>query len=243
MLTALYTEQNNVQSKAALARIIGKLRIVSATDALIHGMSDQRKEIADAAEQALINIGKPAMEKIVTLLKQPEMETRACRILTVSGDITCIDSLLQVIQTSPRKESVSAAICALGNMASNKTTDTLIAVLQSDKYNDTKPGDPSQQEQVNNDNHWNHEIRKNAITALGNAGATQSADAIIKSLKNAYTREAAIHALIKFGEPAIMKALDKDEWFADDVCNALRKIKSPESGSLIKLIEEWKKSR
>ncbi len=216
-------------------KILGKIKDADAIEPLIRSLLDIHKDLVEASVQALIQIGKPAQAATIRMADNKETEASVCKILSEIGDSSAIDTLLKII-TGENREAISYAAEALGNLGSNKVVDPLIALLADSRFQELKGSDDESNKQA----HWNREIKKNAIKSLGSLGASNATDEIIKALKSGVTRNAAIIALINMGENAFSKALEKDQYFADDAMPALRNAPAGSANALMSILKNHK---
>lgn len=234
-----------LKTRICAAKVLGKLTSRQAINALVKCLHDKNKDLVNAAEKALINIGKPATEAILPLLENKETAPKACRIIAEIGDLHSVQYLVKILEGN-NKEAIAEALAALSRLGDNKIADKVLSILTNEAYEDVKiPKDTDiseeEKEQYTETNAIHRDIRRNAIKALGVFKSTAATDAIIKALKNTYTRDEAVTAIIRIGETAVRKALEKDEWFAGDAESFLRKNSGPENKQILKIIEERKK--
>ncbi len=144
--------------------------------------------VADEVNTALRQIGSPAVDFLITMLRDPDatVRYRAARDLTIMKDPRAIAPLLERLQ-DPSEDVRRAAIFAFRLVWDEHVVDPLIALLR----------DPSS------------DIREEAVRALGRIGDPRTLEPLMKALhdRNMRVRDAAVGALRKGGDPRVVAAL------------------------------------
>ena len=227
------------------AEILGNIGNPEAIPALIQALDDYYPEIPVAAENALVKIGKPALEAVIKQLNNEKIASIVCRIIGKIGDASAMDTLVKMLKNN-NKEAVAEAAYALGRIGHANAQKPLMETYNSGKYDDLSDEDALKNkgtEKNDSDtakiNRINRRVRGNIIFALGEIGDKNGLDVILDGLHNPYTRDTAIQAIIKLGDEAILKALQTDEWFYKDIKTYFPPKASPEAKHLKELVSEW----
>ncbi len=228
------------------AEILGNIGNPEAIPALILALDDYYPEIPVAAENALVKIGKPALEAVIKELNNEKIAFIACRIIGKIGDVSAIDTLVKMLKNN-NKDAVAEAAYALGRIGSEKAKASLVELYKSGKYDDIpneearenkKKGKEDESETIKT-NRIHRKIRNNIIFALGEIGDKRGMDVLLNGLHNPYTRDASIQAIIKLGDEAVLKALQDDEWFFKDIKTYFPSKASAEAKHLKQLVSDW----
>ncbi len=234
------------------AEILGNVGNQDAIPALILALDDYYPEIPAAAENALVKIGKPALEAVIKELDNEKIASVACRIIGKIGDVSALDLLIKMLK-SDNKEAVAEAAYALGRIGHAKALSPLMDIYNSGKYDDVKDDKPKEkkkrkkkEEEEESEalkiNRIHRRIRNNVLFALGETGEQKALDVILDGLSNSFTRDTAIQSIIKVGDSAVQKALQTDEWFYKDVKLHLPSKSSPETQKLKQIVKEWEET-
>ena len=168
----------------ALKEIAGRLeanaRLVAAIEPLISNLKSADSALRDMTAEALRRIGKPASEKVATLLTAEDATTRATAVsllATLEPDMAYAYERIRYVKDLKDSNSGVRAVAAqaLGTVGNAETTDALVAAL----------GDTDAR------------VRRNATNAL-----VQLGESAIEPLTNALTDASPTtrwHALVALG--------------------------------------------
>lgn len=132
LLIALEDKNPNIRAEAATA--LGKIRDIRAVKPLINALSDTDYEVKKQASQALGNIGKPALESLITVLEDKKSDpadrkTYAIQALTSIGDVKAIGVLVSCLKDKDSDVRAEAAE-VLGYIKDPSSVKPLISALQ-----------------------------------------------------------------------------------------------------------------
>ncbi len=160
---------------------------------LIAALRDSEWNVREAAEDALAQIGPPAVEPLIKALREYQIRRYVIKVLGKIKDERVLDPLMAQLRNEEFKDFATQALVDVGLPA----VERLTAVLNDKDRN----------------------VRKHAVQALGDIGIPEAVDLLIDATQDEEweVRMAAIAALDKIGDergkPAI-KALIKDPDFA-----------------------------
>jgi HEAT repeat protein len=172
---------------------LGEMADERAIGPLIAALRDSEWNVREAAQDALAQIGSPAVEALIKALREYQIKTFVIEILGKIKDERVLDPLMAQLRNEEFKDVATKALTEVGLPA----VERLMAVL-NDK-----------------DKH----VRKHAVMVLGDIGVVEAVDPLIDATKDEdwAVRLQAMAALDKIGDerakPAI-KALAKDPDFA-----------------------------
>jgi HEAT repeat protein len=210
-IAALQDDNDDVRQVAA--EILGDIGNPHAVAPLIAALGDGETELGRKAFEALLKIGRSAVEPLIAALRDQDQYVReaAARALGRLDDSRAVEPLVAVLRdnySSVRK----AAAWALGMLGDLRAVEPLLTALQ----------DPDRI------------VREAAVGALGELGDFRATEPLIAVLrdKDWYVRLTAAQALGKLGNPRIVEILiatlgndDRDERLLAAV--ALREIADP----------------
>ena len=159
---------------------------------LITALRDAEWNVREAAEDALTQIGSPAVEPLIKALREYQIRKYVIKVLGRIKDERVLDPLFAQLRNEEFKDAATEALVEVGQPA----VERLTAVL----------------------NDKDKTVRKHAVIALGDIGVTECVDLLIEATQDEEweVRLAAIASLDKIGDergkPAI-KALMKDPDF------------------------------
>jgi len=224
--------------RIAACTALGQIRDPSAVTALIACLD--KRDISEAAANALVQIGKPAVPALTKALTSSKNNVRsaACTVLGKIGDpsavpalIACLDqwdiseaaanALVQIGKpavpaliealTSPSNPVRIAACTALGQIGDPAAVPKLMKHLQDPAFN----------------------VRIAACTALGQIGDPSAVPALIASLDDRDISEAVTNALVQIGKPAVLALIEALTSPSNRVrraaCTALGEIGDPDA--------------
>jgi HEAT repeat protein len=142
--------------------------------------------IAERRWSALVSIGAPAVEHLITALRDEDSSFRwaAAEALGQIGDARAVEPLIAALKDNDVRTRRGAAE-ALEKMGDTRAVEPLIAALKDE--------DPS--------------VRIYAAKALGNKGDTRAVEPLIAALKDKSARWAAAEALGKIGDTRAVEPL------------------------------------
>jgi HEAT repeat protein len=135
LLTTLLNDPNEpVHDLAASALLAIKVKDQRLIDPLITLLKHRNDNVLLKAMDALIDIGKPAVESLLDKLKDadPVLRTNAARVLGSIRDPRAIDPLIELLK-DPEPDPRSYAADSLGEMKARRAVVPLIEVLKGDK--------------------------------------------------------------------------------------------------------------
>jgi len=174
------------------ATTLGEMGDERAIPPLITALRDAEWNVREAAEDALAQIGSPAVEPLIKALREYQVRKFVIKILGKIKDERVLDPLFAQLRNEEFKEAATDALVEVGQ----PSVERLTAVLNDKDKN----------------------VRKHAVIALGDIGVAECVDLLIEAANDEEweVRLAAIAALDKIGDergkPAI-KALMKDPDF------------------------------
>ena len=160
---------------------------------LIATLRDQEWNVREAAQDALVQIGSPAVEPLIKTLREYQIRRYVIQVLGKIKDERVLDPLMAQLRNEEFKDFATQALVDVGLPA----VERLTAVLNDKDKN----------------------VRKHAVLALGDIGIPEAVELLIEATRDEEweVRIVAIGALEKIGDergkPAI-KALIKDPDFA-----------------------------
>ena len=173
LIAALKDAEANVRIDAAVA--LGVLKAPGAVQPLIEALKDTNFDVVKRAAGALVNIGSPAFEPLLNMLKDSNANLRAYAtdILSAIKDPRSVEPLITLLKDSNANVRTHTAL-ALGEINDPRAVEPLIATLK-----DTDPG-----------------VRKTAVKALENLSDQHALEviAIDRSIES-HIREVAISHL------------------------------------------------
>ncbi len=171
---------------------LGEMGDERAIPHLIAALRDSEWNVREAAEDALAQIGSPAVEPLLKALREYQIRKFVIKIMGRIKDERVLDPLFAQLRNEEFKDAATEALVEVGQPA----VERLTAVLNDKDKN----------------------VRKHTVIALGDIGVTECVDLLIEATEDEEweVRLAAIAALDKIGDergkPAI-KALMKDPDF------------------------------
>jgi len=172
---------------------LGEMADERAIGPLITALRDSEWNVREAAQDALAQVGPPAVEPLIRALREYQIRTFVIEVLGKIKDERVLDPLMAQLRNEEFKDVATKALVEVGL----PSVERLMSVL-NDK-----------------DKH----VRKHAVMALGDIGVSEAVEPLIEATKDEdwTVRLQAMAALDKIGDdrgkPAI-KALAKDPDFA-----------------------------
>ncbi len=172
---------------------LGEMADERAVMPLIAALRDSEWNVREASEDALAQIGSPAVEPLIKALREYQIRRYVIKILGRIKDERVLDPLMVQLRNEEFKEYATDALVDVGLPA----VERLTAVINDKDKN----------------------VRKHAVLALGKIGIPEAVDLLIEATSDEEweVRMAAIAGLDEIGDergkPAI-KALVKDPDFA-----------------------------
>ena len=172
---------------------LGEMADERAIGPLIAALRDSEWNVREAAQDALAQIGSPAVDALIKALREYQIKTFVIEILGKIKDERVLDPLMIQLRNEEFKDVATKALVEVGLPA----VERLMAVLNDKDKN----------------------VRKHAVMVLGEIGMPEAVDPLIDATKDEdwAVRLQAIAGLDKIGDergkPAI-KALAKDPDFA-----------------------------
>src|SRR5437016_3122928 len=172
---------------------LGEMADERAIGPLITALRDAEWNVREAAQDALAQIGPPAVEPLIKALREYQIKTFVIQVLGKIKDERVLDPLMAQLRNEEFKDVATKALIEVGLPA----VERLMAVMNDrDKH-----------------------VRKHVVTALGEIGVPEAVEPLIDATRDEdwAVRLQAIAALHLIGDergkPAI-KALMKDPDFA-----------------------------
>ena len=172
---------------------LGEMGDPRAIAPLITALRDSEWNVREAAQDALAQIGPPAVDALIKALREYQIRTFVIQVLGKIKDERVLDPLMMQLRNEEFKDVATKALVEVGLPA----VERLMAVL-NDK-----------------DKH----VRKHAVIALGEIGISEAVEPLIEATKDEdwTVRLQAIAALDLIGDDRgkpVIKALMKDPDFA-----------------------------
>jgi len=214
LIEKLMAEDNSVQITVAWA--LGKLGDARAVEPLIGKLSETESSIRDAAFDALIQLGEPAVVRLIERLgdiKTPVNEL-AVKILdklgegelalAVTGSLKGSEEALQNLRALPNKRALTPLIAALED---NNQSVQVAAAGALGEFGDVEAVEPL----IGKLQDGNQSVQEAAASALGKLGDERAVQPLIVELVAQETpvRESASEALVQLGEAAIIPLIGK----------------------------------
>lgn len=233
-------------SREVAAETLGNIGDARAVEPLIKALGDKRGQVCRAAAEALVKIGKPAIESLVkTCAKgssRGDSYYPALWILSRIKDPQGIDALIKALDDeNPNIRQMVAE--ALGEMRDAKAVQPLIKALSASipwgrekvaealgKLKDARALEPL----ISALQDKEYEVRKQAAVALGEIGSDKAVEALVRVLSSSNIRDSAALALGKIRsanavEPLIKALEDEDADVRAAAAWALGDIKDPKA--------------
>ncbi len=172
---------------------LGEMGDERAIAPLLTALRDSEWNVREAAQDALAQIGPPAVESLIKALREYQIRTFVIQVLGKIKDERVLDPLMVQLRNEEFKDVATKALVELGLPA----VERLMAVLNDKDKN----------------------VRKHAVIALGEIGVSEAIEPLIDATRDEdwMVRLQAIAALDLIGDdrgkPAV-KALTKDPDFA-----------------------------
>ena len=203
LIRALKYKEWYVRKRAAY--ILGKIGDKRAIRPLIEALRDEDADVRYAATEALVRIGKPAVQPLIKALKYKEwyVRKRAAYILGKIGDKRAIKPLIEALRDEDADVRYAAAEAL-------EKIDSQWGVTKAAKKQVLYFIEALKDKNAN--------VRYIAAKALGKIGDKRAVKPLIKALRDedANVRYAAAEALVRIGKPAVqplIKALEYKEWY------------------------------
>ena len=215
LIEALGDKDNDVRKYAAAALgYIGDTKAIKPLIEALKVVDFYDEDAREAAMNALVSIGEPAVEPLIEALGDKEIKTGTrCYAAEALGNIGDNRALKPLIEALGDEETFIKfyAAEALGNIGDNRAVEPLIEALKDEDEN----------------------VRKAAAYALGEIGDNRALEPLIEALgdEKDIVRKNAAYALGQIGKPAIeslFKALeDKNGYVRINAARALGNINDP----------------
>ena len=172
---------------------LGEMGDPRAIAPLIVALRDSEWNVREAAQDALAQIGPPAVDSLIKALREYQIRTFVIQVLGKIKDERVLDPLMLQLRNEEFKDAATKALIEVGLPA----VERLMAVLNDKDKN----------------------VRKHAVTALGEIGISQAVEPLIDATRDEdwTVRLQAIAALDLIGDDRakpVIKALMKDPDFA-----------------------------
>jgi len=131
LITALKDDDKDVRSAAVHA--LGELKDPRAIEPLIGAFGDRENVVREAAGATIVKIGSPAVEFLITALKNDDSSVREMAVQTLGKlkDVRAVESLIATLRDESYSVS-SEGVKALCNIGSVNAIQPLIAMLADD---------------------------------------------------------------------------------------------------------------
>jgi HEAT repeat protein len=122
------------RSRAAAAVVLGRLRSVSAIPTLAKALGDGDVEVREDVEEALEEIGAPAVPELITRLldADPRIRTGAAQTLGRIRDPRAVSSLARMVG-DPDMAICQAAVTALGDIGDGSVVPLVAGLLEDER--------------------------------------------------------------------------------------------------------------
>jgi HEAT repeat protein len=185
MYALMSDSSRSVRSNAAFT--LGEIKDPIAVPALILALKDVDEYVSRSARNALIRIGKPAVERLIVALKarNRQMRHHAAEALRQIGDKRAAEAFIAALRDkSPKVRELAA--WALGGLQDNRAVMPLIGCLNDE-----------------------HKVQVRAIEALGNLRDSRAVEPLIALLKdkNSGLRRRAAQSLGMIGDNRAVESL------------------------------------
>jgi HEAT repeat protein len=172
---------------------LGEMGDARAIGPLITALRDSEWNVREAAQDALAQIGPPAVDSLIKALREYQVRTFVIQVLGKIKDERVLDPLMLQLRNEEFKDVATRALIEVGLPA----VERLMAVL----------------------NDKDKQVRKHAVTALGEIGVAEAVEPLIDATRDEdwTVRLQAIAALDLIGDDRakpVIKALMKDPDFA-----------------------------
>ena len=172
---------------------LGEMGDARAIAPLLTALRDSEWNVREAAQDALAQIGPPAVDSLIKALREYQIRTFVIQVLGKIKDERVLDPLMLQLRNEEFKDVATKALIEVGLPA----VERLMAVLNDKDKN----------------------VRKHAVTALGEIGISEAVEPLIDATRDEdwTVRLQAIAALDLIGDDRakpVIKALMKDPDFA-----------------------------
>jgi HEAT repeat protein len=218
LIAALKDDVEWVRRSAAEA--LGMIGDMRAFKPLLASLKDNL--VREKVEEALVKIGLPTVEPLITVLKKQDndrfVRSGAARVLGRIGDTRAVEPLIAALKDEDDDVRGSAA-GALGMIGDTRAVEILIESLNNDdSINNNaawalgKLGDPRAVESLIDalQNQSDKFLRREAAEALGNIGDSRAVEKLIGKMNydnDLDVRRNAVDALGKIGDPRAVRPL------------------------------------
>ena len=234
LIRALREDDQDVQRKTIES--LGMIRDAKAVDVLMSFLKGENTVSRNLATEALVRIGKPAVNSLIEALKneQTVVRSRAAEALGKIGDSRAVESLIPHLEDEDEwvRQHVAESLAKLGYKPSSvkEQVDILITARTNALAELTKLGKSALIHLIRVAETGRTEERAIAIDALGRIGDRQAVEPLIRVSQNASLEELPpiVSALGKLGSPKAIEQLIKlalqDGRLRDEVTEALVEI-------------------
>jgi HEAT repeat protein len=208
MLASLKDKHPEVRGAACLA--LAEIRHESSVGPLMEALKDEDERVRDQAAWALAKIGKPALQRLIMALEDPNRDVRCLAMETLGeiGDKRAVDSIIKMLKDVEVTIRFGAAH-VLGGFGDKKAVNPLIEALKDkDKT-----------------------VRFWAVNSLEQIADTRAIKPLVDALKDKddLVRGAAAGALKEIGDETAIASLvdtlkDEKKWIRESAAEALVKI-------------------
>ena len=216
---------------------IGDIDII---EPIIQTLNDKNSQVRNAAADALLEMGEPAIELLVKKLNVDEsfVRYRAIQALRRFQDANVIEPLIQAL----KDQDTDVRISAVEALHHFKEVEPLIQALKDQDENvcceaafalseirDVRALEPL----IQTLNHKNSNVRRSAANALGELGDTMAVEPLFRTLKdkNDMVSDVAARALSKLGKSAIVLLIqelkNEDRFARYRAAKALQNFRDP----------------
>jgi len=248
LIAALKDKDPDVVWRAAAA--LGDKGDNRAIEPLIATLKHKDLAVQHFVAAALVKIGEPAVEPLITVLKNTNSDAfrvKAITMLDKIGDKRAVEPLITVLKVADADTTRTAAAIALGKIGDKRAVRPLITLLK-DKDPEVqklaaealvKIGSPAVKPLITRLKDKSDVMRVIVITVLGKIGDNRAVLPLIVAFKDESpsVQKSAADALVKIGAPAVKPLVallkDKDPEVQKSAAEALERIGAPAVKPLI----------
>lgn len=210
LLQALQDEKISVRKAALIA--LGGVGDVRTIRPLVDAMHDLDPEVRQSASKSLIQLGAPAVDKLIPLLRDSEEFVRkeAAATLGKIGDARAVQHLLKVMTEDEADRPLAAKALEALKWHPTNPEEQIIYAFSLGKFDDPIAiGPPAVPALINLLRGKSKDFRVAAARALGQIGDKNAADSLLSVLQDerSEVREEAARALGLIGDAKAVAAL------------------------------------
>jgi HEAT repeat protein len=243
LIAALKSGYSSADLRQVTAVALGQIGDARAVEALVDALKDKERNVREAAAEALVRIGAPAIPSLIAAAQDPAVRGDVVKALGQIG-APAVEPLIAALKDGDESVRDAAAV-VLGQAGDPRAVEPLIATFKEEHWSyvrDDLPaaqalgqiGAPAVEPLIAALKHEDWRMRQAAAKALKHIGDPRAVEPLIAALKDedARMRQAAAEALGQIGDPRatepLIAALKNEDWrMRQAVATALGQIGGP----------------